>query len=81
MGTVIIINNNTRFQVFSNDHLPAHCHVFAPGAHAKIRIEDGVCYEVEGFSAKAVKKLEQKVREHQVELMEEWRRCHEKPKK
>jgi uncharacterized protein DUF4160 len=70
-----------RFVIFSNDHSPAHVHVFGQGGEARIVLEGpgGITLDwVAGISRGDVRKLMQEVQREQERLIAMWRTIHER---
>jgi Domain of unknown function (DUF4160) len=70
-----------RFVILSNDHSPAHVHVFGQGGEAKIILEGpaGVRLDwVAGISRGDVRKVMQEVRRERERLIAMWRTIHER---
>lgn len=70
-----------RFVIFSNDHSPAHVHVFGQGGEARIVLEGpgGITLDwVAGISRGNVRKLMQEVQREQEWLIAMWRTIHER---
>ncbi len=70
-----------RFVIFSNDHSPAHVHVFGQGGEARIVLEGpgGITLDwFAGISRGDVRKLMQEVQREQVRLIAMWRTIHER---
>jgi hypothetical protein len=68
-----------RFVIFSNDHSPAHVHVFGQGGEAKIILEgaDGIRIDwVVGISRGDLRRVIQEVVREQAQLIAMWRRIH-----
>jgi hypothetical protein len=68
-----------RVIIFTDDHEPAHVHVFGDG-QAKINLvgPDGapVLLWVEGMKANDVRRAMQLVRDHQQAFLDRWREIH-----
>jgi hypothetical protein len=66
-----------RFVIFTNDHEPAHVHVFGQGGEAKVDLlsPDGVIWVV-GISRADSKRIIEEVRSQPDFLLSEWRRIH-----
>jgi len=65
--------------IFSNDHSPAHVHVFGQGGEAKIMLEGpgGIRLDwVAGLSRGDVRRLMQQTRRKRERLMAMWRTIH-----
>lgn len=71
MGEIYRVRN-LRICIFPKDHLPAHFHVIGPGAHAKLRISDLSVIESKGFKTKALKEIQEFLKEKKEKLMEVW---------
>lgn len=70
-----------RFVIFSNDHSPAHVHVFGQGGEARIVLEGpgGITLDwVASISRGDVRKLMQEVQREQERLIAMWRTIHER---
>lgn len=70
-----------RFVIFSNDHSPAHVHVFGQGGEAKIVLEGpaGIRLDwVAGISRGDVRRLMREVRREREQLIAIWRTIHER---
>ncbi|MGA3310284.1 MAG: DUF4160 domain-containing protein [Xanthobacteraceae bacterium] len=70
-----------RFVIFSNDHSPAHVHVFGQGGEAKIVLEEpgGIRLDwVAGISRGDVRRLMREVRREREQLIAIWRTIHER---
>jgi hypothetical protein len=70
-----------RFVIFSNDHSPAHVHVFGHGGEAKIGLEGpgGITLDwVAGIRRGDVRKLMQEVHSERERLIAMWRTIHER---
>ena len=67
-----------RFVIFTNDHEPAHVHVFGQGGEAKVNLltPDGLVWVV-GMSRADIRRIIEEVRSQQDMLLTEWRRIHE----
>lgn len=58
--------------VDTNDHNPPHVHVKAPGAKAKININDSEVVSAKGFNKQALKDLQKAVKDEKEVLLEKW---------
>lgn len=70
-----------QFVIFSNDHSPAHVHVFGQGGEARIVLEGpgGITLDwVASISRGDVRKLMQEVQREQERLIAMWRTIHER---
>ncbi len=70
-----------RFVIFSNDHSPAHVHVFGQGGEAKIILEGAGGIRLDwaaGISRGDVRKLMQEVPRERERLIAMWRTIHER---
>ncbi len=70
-----------RFVIFSNDHSPAHVHVFGQGGEAKIVLEGpgGIRLDwVAGISRGDVSRLMQEIQRERKQLIAIWRTIHER---
>jgi hypothetical protein len=61
-----------KFVIYPKDHLPAHVHVLAPNAEAKVDSQSGKSVAVFGFSQKTVKRLAEITCKNRELLMEAW---------
>ena len=77
MGTVVTFKS-IRFIINSNDHAPPHVHVVHTDAKVRVNLETFEPMDDTGFSASALREIIEKVKEHEEELLDEWRRFHEK---
>ena len=66
-----------RLYVYSNDHGAPHVHAKAPGAEAKIRIQDGAIVTYKGFNRATLKRIVAAIAENQEQLLEAWNDYHE----
>lgn len=74
----IIKQDGFRIIIWTNDHLPAHVHVFKNDAEIKIELVEPRVFSVEGkIGNKDLAKALSLVVEHQVELLEKWKEIHE----
>jgi hypothetical protein len=76
IGTVIYFRN-IRIVIYSADHGPAHGHVIAPGAEAKIEIETLRIVWSVGFRTACLALAIEQVRIHQKLLLGIWNEIHE----
>ena len=72
---------NIIVRIWSNDHKPPHVEVFWPSmkgfeAKAKFRIEDLVCIENSGFTAKDLKLIRKLLEERHHRIIDKWREIH-----
>ena len=67
-----------RFVIFTNDHEPAHVHVFGQGGEVKINLlfPEGLVWVV-GISRADVRRIIEEVQNQRDVLLNEWRRIHE----
>lgn len=67
-----------RFVIFTNDHEPAHVHVFGQGGEAKINLlsPEGLVWVV-GISRADIRRIVEEVRNQRDVLLTEWRNIHE----
>ena len=67
-----------RVVIFSNDHQPAHVHVFIGGGEAKIDLMPGSITLVwaKGMSRAEIRTAVRIVGEHQVSLIQRWSEIH-----
>ena len=67
-----------RFVIFSNDHEPAHLHVFGHGGEAKINLlfPEGLVWVI-NISRTDIRRIIEEVQSHRNFLLTEWRRIHE----
>jgi len=80
MGTVHRAHG-FRFVMFSNDHSPAHVHVFGQGGEAKIVLEGpgGVRIDwVAGITRGDQRRVLREAERERVRLMAMWRTIHER---
>jgi hypothetical protein len=70
-----------RFVIFSNDHSPAHVHVFGQGGEAKIILEGQGGIRLDwfvGISRADLRRVLQEVQRERERLIAMWRRIHER---
>ena len=70
-----------RFVIFTNDHSPAHVHVFGQGGEAKVVLEGpgGIRLdEAAGISRGDLRRIMQEVQREQARLIAMWRQIHER---
>jgi hypothetical protein len=70
-----------RFMIFSNDHGPAHVHVFGQGGEAKVVLEGagGIrLAEAAGISRGDLRRILQEAQRERARLMAMWRHIHER---
>ena len=63
---------NIRIVINTKDHGPPHVHVLAPGASAKIRIDNLEVMESQGFNERTLKKILIFMEQTKFILMEKW---------
>jgi hypothetical protein len=78
MTPTIIRTGNLHLRIYAKDHNPPHVHVVGPDAEAKIRLSDSRCIYSEGFSARALHRIEAFVKQHNQLLIEAWHDYQEK---
>lgn len=79
MPTVLFING-FRFVIWPADHEPPHLHVFKGDGEAKVAIDEPRLMQVIGLSKQEARFILGTVITHQVELLKEWEKIHEKNK-
>ena len=72
MSPTIIRTKNLRIRVYPKDHDPAHVHVTAPNAEAKIRLSDCKAYFSKGFTKMALSRIEIFIEQHKEILLKAW---------
>lgn len=66
-----------RVIIYTKEHKPAHVHLVAPNAEAKIELKTWRIVQCRGFSEKALNRIMGFLRTHEQELMEAWNEIHE----
>ena len=69
---------NLKFKIWSNDHNPPHVHIYGPGSHAVIILEDLKVLRSEGFSEKDLKIIQQQIFIRRIKILEKWEQIHGK---
>lgn len=70
---VVMRVGRIRFVIYPKDHRPAHVHVFAAGAEAKIEILTGTVVRSRGFTLAALKQIQAAVVSNSGLILEAWR--------
>ncbi len=68
-----------RFMILSNDHEPAHVHVFGQGGEAKVNLAGPYGLELDwvvGISQADMRRIMTEVQAHRDAMLMEWRRIH-----
>lgn len=69
---------NLKFKIWSNDHLPPHVHIYAPGAHAKVNIETLEIMSSNRFTENSLKIIQQQIFKRRAKILEKWEKIHGK---
>lgn len=76
----VLRKNGFRFQIFTEDHIPAHTHVFKAGKQVVINLGDRQhrvsTRENRGMATADIIKALQIAADHQVYLLEQWSEIH-----
>ena len=75
MPTVLRLEG-LRVVIYPNDHPPAHVHVIGPGWVVVVDLLGPEVREVIGCNEREARRVLRLVADHQVTLMEAWRRYH-----
>ena len=79
----VVRRDGFRVVIFTDDHEPAHVHVYGDG-HATINLAgaDGLAelVVVEGMTRSEARRALRVVRDHQGDLLAQWRRMHGRTK-
>ena len=70
-----------RFVIFSNDHGPAHVHVFGQGGEAKVVLEGAGGIRLDGaagISRGDLRRIIQEARRERARLIAMWKQIHER---
>ena len=64
----------------THDHEPPHIHAEAPGAEAKIRIDDGYVYFSRGYTKRMLELIKEQIEQRKELLKEKWYEIHAEKK-
>lgn len=67
-----------RFVIFTNDHDPAHVHVFGQGAEAKLSLDPVALISSAGFKKPDLKRILKEVQDQRDLLLKKWNEIHGK---
>ena len=79
MSPVVFIFESLKFKINANDHSPPHVHVEGNGASVRINLKTlDVMDNETDFSRGALNRILDEVEKRKEELLEEWKKYHEK---
>lgn len=78
MSPTVLREKGYRVMIFTDDHTPAHVHVFSAGKEAKIALDPILVIDNGGFGRREINDILALIEEHQNFLLVKWDMYHPK---